>query len=108
MILSPNGIAPHGHSRAHLVHLLQKSWRPKSIFLSGVIGISVVSTTDLNRGPTNGLSTSSPMRLISPRPASSTSGIWRTSESRFVWLRALHPSERRCSAMMPAIWAPRM
>ena len=108
MTLSPKGMAAHGHSRAHLVHLEQKSCRPKSMWRSGVIGMSVVTTTDLNLGPTNGLSTSSPMRLNSPSPACSTSGMCSTSDSALVWLRALWPSERMWEEMIPAICAPRM
>ena len=74
MILSPKGIAPQGHSRAHLVHFEQKSCSPKSTCLSATIGMSVVTTTDLNRGPTKGFRTSSPIRLSSPNPACNTSG----------------------------------
>ena len=45
-------------------------------------------TADLDRGPMNGLSTSSPMRLSSPSPASRIKGKCNTSESALVWDRA--------------------
>ena len=107
MTLSPNGMASQGHSRAHFRQFEQNVCRPKSIGWSVSSGMSVVSTTDLKRGPTNGLSTSSPMRLSSPRPAHRMSGICSTSLSALVCERAEKPSSRSSSAMMPAITAPR-
>ena len=88
MTLSPQDSASHGHSRAHFMHLLHMSCRPKSIILSTASGMSVVMIADLKRGPTKGLRTSSPMRLISPSPASSSSGTWITSLSMLVCERA--------------------
>ena len=82
--LFPNEIARGGHSRAHFLHLLQKSCRPKSIGLSTANGRLVVITAVLKRGPRNGFNTVSPIRLSSPSPASNVSGMCRTWLSEFV------------------------
>src|SRR6185295_12158747 len=87
---------------------LPLAWdQPKSIGWSQASGRSVVTTADLERGPRNGLSTVSPMRDISPRPASTTSGVWITSESALVCERAEWPRLRSQAATTPVICPPR-
>ena len=54
-----------------------------------------------------GCSTVSPMRDISPSPASRISGVCTTSLSMLVWVRAEWPWPRIQAATMPVIWAPR-
>ncbi len=89
MSFGPAVIAPDGHSRAHLLQLSQKRCRPKSIGLSEAIGMSVVTLPLFSRGPRKGLRITSPMRLTSPSPDSSSSGGCSTSPSSTECTRAL-------------------
>ena len=80
---------------------------PKSMGRSASRGMSVVSTAVLKRMPRKGLMALSPIRLCSPRPASTTRGTWSTWESRLEWARAEYPIRRIMSASTPTISAPR-
>jgi hypothetical protein len=71
-----------------LVAASQKRCRPKSIGRSGAIGRSVVTVPLFSRGPRKGLRITSPMRLTSPSPDSSSSGGCSTSPSSTECTRA--------------------
>ena len=88
MSFGPAVMAPDGHSRAHLLQCSQKRCNPKSIGLSCATVKSVVTVPLFRRGPREGLRITSPMRLISPRPDSSSSGGCSTSPSSIECTRA--------------------
>ena len=97
----PAVIAPAGHSRAHLLHDSQKACMPKSIGLSCIIGISVVTTPDFSRGPRKGLTITSPILLTSPRPDKRARGGCKTSPSKLECTRAEKPKFLICFATTP-------
>ena len=73
----PNGIASHGHSRAHLRQLSAKRLQSEiGLGLSTCSGMSVVRTTDLNLRPNKWIEHqfAYPAQL-SARPAHKISGI---------------------------------